>query len=856
MRVTMNQRKCSTGALTQADAATVGMRRSTRIDPVASCWLVILAVAVAGAAGSCCCRSTLAAIPLASALAFSSLSSSSSPVGLRPPGYLASPPTQLPCLPQRAALAELSTPAYRTQKCISNGRIICRSALGWLTNRQALTAGAAADSRLWARRRGGIGDTEGVFDAEADDDDVEDDVNFDLEYDDDDETSSGRADDGGDLLAIMNGMDDEPVDVPDDWTEQDILAELGDDMAVDDDEPDDNGGSKAVIVSKKSGVRSNGRQGSQSSASSSSLSSARAVTSADDVDDGDGDDDYDLDLDDLDVDLDLDEEEEDEEEEGSFECAGEDDVSRKVVSSGDDFDDGSWKDDNDDDEEEDDYSLLFLEDMDDPNEQRLDEIVSEAIEAGEREAQSRAFDPLEFLQRDMTLDQRQELARLPFLRAVEERARGLQLVEQDVTQLDLEQQMSVVTDLMTDDPYPSHSESELNVLEQDVGVTDADMVALDSAYKDMTRMIDRESWDKVMAKDAQPGVWDSLPLETQDEMATALEDMGGSSYNATRWLLYDLDFNVTNLILAAVKHNPKAPVLLQHWYPQLVTYSRYRSAQDRNFDFTWEDVENADVQELQRYYSGFGYDEIPKKAPAETGMIGFEELDEEEIKMAAFENWMTSVYNPEWDRTDFDDDDMRDEDNVFSEFYDPPQHPDLPSFDDSVDDIDEWGEQLDGEESEYKLPAEGRSDDGIDSADQAYRDMMGQKFEYEVVRDPEFEREFRGHLIIACTGSDRDLEVAEQITERFGAEFGKQVYVETRVMALAREEDNVFEVWLESYEIDLLHSKKRATSNTQDWKGPAECDAAQIDYLVGRVRFLISGDARYSYRMDLEHVDA
>jgi hypothetical protein len=520
------------------------------------------------------------------------------------------------------------------------------------------------------------------------------------------------------------------------------------------------------------------------------------------------------------------------------------------------LDDGSWEDDGDDDEDEGDYSLLLQDDLDDPNERRLDEIVSEAVDAGEREARSRAFNPVEFLQRRMTPDQRQELDRLPFLKAVQERARSLQLVEQDVAQLDLEQGMNEVSDLMLDDPYPSHSDDELNVLEQDVGVTDAEMEALDDAYKEMTRIIEREPWDKVTAKDAQPGVWDTLPQETQEEMAAALEELGGSSYNATRWLLYDLDFNVTNLMLAAVKHNAKAPVLLQHWYPQLATYSRYQSARDRNFDFTWEDVENADVQELQKYYAGFGYDEIPKKAPAETGLIGFEELDEEEIKMAAFENWMTQVYNPEWDRTDFDDDDMRDEDNVFSEFYDPPQHPDLPAFEDSVEDIEGWNEQLDGEESEYKLPPESGSGEGIDAAEEAYRNMMGQKFEYEVVRDPEFQREFRGHLIVACTGSDHDLEVAEKITERFRAEFGKQVYVETRLMALAREEDNVFEVWLESYEIDLLHSKKRATSNTQDWKGPAECDAAQIDYLVDRVRFLISDDARYSYRMDLEHVDA
>ena len=100
-----------------------------------------------------------------------------------------------------------------------------------------------------------------------------------------------------------------------------------------------------------------------------------------------------------------------------------------------------------------------------------------------------------------------------------------------------------------------------------------------------------------------------------------------------------------------------------------------------------------------------------------------------------------------------------------------------------------------------------------------------------------------------------DLEIAEKITLRFEKEFGKQVWVETRIEALAREEDSVFEIWLESYEIDLLHSKKRANSSNQDWKGPAECDDAQIDYLVDRVRFLTSDDARYSYRVEYELAD-
>jgi len=72
------------------------------------------------------------------------------------------------------------------------------------------------------------------------------------------------------------------------------------------------------------------------------------------------------------------------------------------------------------------------------------------------------------------------------------------------------------------------------------------------------------------------------------------------------------------------------------------------------------------------------------------------------------------------------------------------------------------------------------------------------------------------------------------------------------VITHAREEDNVFEVWIESYDVELLHSKKRATTGTSGWTGPADCDDKQIDYLVDRVGFLISDDARYSYKYEVQ----
>jgi len=633
--------------------------------------------------------------------------------------------------------------------------------------------------------------------------------------DDDDEASSASA-----------GEDED--DVPETWTEQDILAELGEDDGIvvedDDDEDDD----------------------------------AEDVTAS--AADDDDEDDDEIDLDDIELDLDDDDEDDDEEEGIVEEYVGgggidDDDVGvlveDAVLISGDEEEEEEeeW------DDEEDGPSADALETEDDPSDPNYTaqkEIVRQAIRDSQRRAEDEAFDPLEYVAREMTEQQARALEQTAFLKAVEERARGLELTPSDVesggvSAANLEGAVAGVPDLMDDDPYPRHEDGEEDLLEPAIGLTDDDMEALDDAYKEINRIVDEEPWDKVAMKDQadDSAVWDSLPSETLEEMEAALGELGGSAYNVTRWLLYDLDFNVTNLILAAVKHNRNAPVLLQHWYPQLVTYERYRHARDRDFDFTWDDVENADISELERYYAGFGYDEIPNKAPAETGIISFEDLDEEEIKMAAFENWMTQVYNPEWDRKDFDDDDMRDEDNVFSDFYDAPQHPDLPTIEDAEEDIDDWQQEIEEAADDNEIDLE------KDPEVTAYRDMMGEKFEYEEVEDEEFEREFRGHLIVACTGRDEDLDVAEKITSRFEKEFGKQVMVETRVMALAREEDNVFEIWLESYEIDLLHSKKRATSNAQDWDGPADCDDGQIETLVDRVRFLISDDARYSYQMDI-----
>jgi hypothetical protein len=483
-------------------------------------------------------------------------------------------------------------------------------------------------------------------------------------------------------------------------------------------------------------------------------------------------------------------------------------------------------------EEEDSEEYPLEDDPDDPNYMAQKKVVQEAIERRTEVAADTDFDALNYMMNEMTDEEAILFDATSLQKEVEALSEKFEVDEEAIEKLNLSEEMAKTPDLMDDDPWDNLGETDI----LGTGLSDDDLEKYDTAWKDISEVEKSVMWDKVSLKNLEQD-WDNLDNETLYEMEDALDEIGGSSYNCTRWLLYDLDFNVSDLILASVKHCKEAPIIFQHWYPQLLTYERYEHARDRNFDFDWEDVEASNTSELERYYLGFGYDEIPKKAPAETGIISLEDLDEEEIKMAAFENWHKEVYNPEWDRKDFDDESMRDEDNVFSNFYEAPNHPDLPTYEDVQEDLEEWHEEI-GEDPSPE--------------DQEYRDMVGKEFKYTVNKDTEFENDFRGHLVVACGAFDEDLEIAEKITERMTKDFGKQVYVETRVLAYALEEDAVFEVWLESYDIELLHSKKRAVGNAKDWSGPVECDDNQIDWLTEQVGFLISDDSRYSYHMDTD----
>jgi hypothetical protein len=332
---------------------------------------------------------------------------------------------------------------------------------------------------------------------------------------------------------------------------------------------------------------------------------------------------------------------------------------------------------------------------------------------------------------------------------------------------------------------------------------------------------------------------DRLDRQTLDEINLCLNasavDQDGLEYDETikngdpiRWLLYDLDFNVTNLMLASCKHNPEAPLLLNHWMPQLCAYSRYADVREREFQFSWEDCENADMDELNRYFKGLGYAEIPTFSEKETNIVNIEtEYDQEDITMSAFENWMNEVYSEEGEDLYFDDEDFQPENNVFDFQY---------GMEDT-DDLITFKSELEEFENEHR------------NETKDFRDKYVQKTNYTYIVNEEGQRQFRGHLVIACCGSDQDLELAEKITNRMKADFGEQVYVETRVYAHARQEDNLYEIWMESYDIELLHSRRGAFYNSKQWKGPADVDDKQLDFIVEKVGYMISDEARFSHKL-------
>jgi len=392
------------------------------------------------------------------------------------------------------------------------------------------------------------------------------------------------------------------------------------------------------------------------------------------------------------------------------------------------------------------------------------------------------------------------------------------------------------------DAFPSsdvEEDGENLIYPSDKTFTEKDLVELDDqiqAYKAARERLDNQTYfgeGHTMAYLDVEKDWPLLSNETQDEILDVIENSNTMACpEPEMWLMYDNKFNVTNLILASFMHNAEAPIMFTQWMPQLEVYERYAEQRAKNFEWTWDDVEAADMDELQRYYKGIGYDAIPKKGEGETGIITLDTspMDDEEREMLALENWMDEVYNEDLDNLLFDDESFEPRDNVFD--------PDFGTSSSNKDAATEEKFMREYETFEREFSEE----------DQEWRDQFATVEKFEHRDDPEGQEAYRGHLVVAVSPSEEDVNVAEKIHERFGKEFGKAVFVETRVMGHARASDNVFEVWLESFEIDLLHSKRQAFINSKLWTGPSEVDDKQLEYLVERVKYLISDDARYSYR--------
>ena len=401
-----------------------------------------------------------------------------------------------------------------------------------------------------------------------------------------------------------------------------------------------------------------------------------------------------------------------------------------------------------------------------------------------------------------------------------------------------------LTDVYGEEAFPSSNphataDGENLIYPPNGSIQQSDLIDLDNtlqAYQSARDQLANQTYfgsEHTMAYMDVERDWNALSNETQDEILTVIEHSTTMACpEPEMWLMYDWNFNVSNLILASFRHNPEAPIMFTQWMPQLEVYEKYQDQRERGFKWTWTDVENADMSELEKYYKGIGYDDIPKKDASETGIITLDEseMDDEEREMMALENWMDEVFNEESENLMFDSEDFEPRDNVFDEDYGS-------SSTDGTSAIEEkFMKEFDAFEREF-------SEEG-----QEWRDQFATVDKYEYKDDIEGQKEFRGHLVIACTAEEEDLMMAEKITERFGTELGKAVFVETRVLGHARQQDQVFEIWLESYDIDLLHSKRQAFINSKLWTGPSEINDEHLEYLVDKVKELISDDQRYSYR--------
>jgi len=100
-------------------------------------------------------------------------------------------------------------------------------------------------------------------------------------------------------------------------------------------------------------------------------------------------------------------------------------------------------------------------------------------------------------------------------------------------------------------------------------------------------------------------------------------------------------------------------------------------------------------------------------------------------------------------------------------------------------------------------------------------------------------------LIIAVRGDREDMVKSEWVTNRMNAEF-PNLMVETQLFPEASVEDQLFEIWVEAYEDELLFSKRKHYYDS-DWPGPDDFRQEDLEKLVQEVRFHLSDDAKNSF---------
>mmetsp|Transcript_27598 Transcript_27598/g.33522 ORF Transcript_27598/g.33522 Transcript_27598/m.33522 type:complete len:618 (+) Transcript_27598:306-2159(+) len=423
--------------------------------------------------------------------------------------------------------------------------------------------------------------------------------------------------------------------------------------------------------------------------------------------------------------------------------------------------------------------------------------------------------------------------------AITAMAKPFQITEEDVANVTA----ADIENAFDDEEYPFGNLPD-NETVYPRGVTQADMIKYDEMmeeYRNIEEEINANDCEAIRNIDMIDDDYimnNLLDEDTRQEIMNldhyaGTDEEGRPDMDAVREqrrrLIFDLDYNVTNLFLASMKVNVDAPVILDHWFPQLRNWTKYQHVRDLQFNFTWDDVEAANETELKDYWHRAGMDEIPTPSAREyPNVVEWDEspLNFEEERLLALEQWMDMVYQDE-DDINLDDEDFMPDDN-----------PAAPGYG-VMDEMNPQPILKDVAEFEEKYEHKGKE----------WMENYVKKEKFEIERDEK--KEFRGHLVICCSPAEEDLDMAENITVRMDKSFGNQVFVETRIMGHARPEDYLYEIWLESYEIDLLHSKRRAVFQ-RDWEGPRDLTDEYIEDMVKQVEFLISDDSRYSYRFDAD----